>query len=78
MRRGPCREALREVLHLQPRYANVFLLDRQGDPVCGALEPRGGAAMPNLADREGVTPLAHARQRRHEALAALLSEAGAR
>lgn len=35
-------------------------------------------ANPNLADREGVTPLAHARQRRHEALAALLSEAGAR
>jgi hypothetical protein len=32
----------------------------------------------NLADREGVTPLAHARQRRHEALAALLAEAGAR
>ncbi|MCW5737905.1 MAG: ankyrin repeat domain-containing protein [Enhydrobacter sp.] len=32
----------------------------------------------NLADREGVTPLAHARQHRHEALAALLAEAGAR
>jgi ankyrin repeat protein len=32
----------------------------------------------NLADRDGVPPLAHARQRRHEALAALLVEAGAR
>jgi len=32
----------------------------------------------NLADRDGVTPLAHARQRRHEAIAALLVEAGAR
>lgn len=32
----------------------------------------------NLADRQGMTPLAHARQRRHEALAALLAEAGAR
>jgi ankyrin repeat protein len=32
----------------------------------------------NLADRQGMTPLAHARQRRHEALAALLVEAGAR
>lgn len=32
----------------------------------------------NLADRGGMTPLAHARQRRHEALAALLAEAGAR
>ena len=29
----------------------------------------------NLADRGGMTPLAHARQRRHEALAALLAEA---
>ncbi len=35
-------------------------------------------AKANLADREGVTPLAHARQRGHEALAALLVEAGAR
>ncbi|HSI02431.1 MAG TPA: ankyrin repeat domain-containing protein [Reyranella sp.] len=32
----------------------------------------------NLADGQGVTPLAHARQRRHEALAARLAEAGAR
>lgn len=32
----------------------------------------------NLADREGLTPLAHARQRRHEALAARLEKAGAR
>lgn len=36
-----------------------------------------GAAV-NLADREGVTPLAHARRRGHEALAARLVEAGAR
>jgi len=35
-------------------------------------------ASPNLADRQGVTPLAHARQRGHSALAALLAEAGAR
>lgn len=32
----------------------------------------------NLADREGVTPLAHARQRRQEAVVALLQRAGAR
>jgi ankyrin repeat protein len=32
----------------------------------------------SLADKQGVTPLAHARQRRHEALAAVLVEAGAR
>ncbi len=32
----------------------------------------------NLADRQGVTALAHAQQRRHEALAALLAKAGAR
>jgi len=32
----------------------------------------------NLADRGGMTPLAHARQRRHEALAALLAEAAQR
>ncbi len=32
----------------------------------------------NLADREGVTPLAHARQRRQEAIVALLQRAGAR
>jgi ankyrin repeat protein len=32
----------------------------------------------NRADREGITPLAHARQRRHEALAARLETAGAR
>ena len=31
----------------------------------------------NLADRESTTPLAHARQRRHEALAARLEKAGA-
>ncbi len=32
----------------------------------------------NLADREGVTPLAHARQRRQDAVVALLERAGAR
>lgn len=32
----------------------------------------------NLADRQGLTPLAHARERRHEALAARLEKAGAR
>jgi ankyrin repeat protein len=32
----------------------------------------------NLADREGVTPLAHARQRRQDAVVALLQRAGAR
>jgi ankyrin repeat protein len=32
----------------------------------------------NLADREGVTPLAHARQRRQTAVVALLERAGAR
>lgn len=32
----------------------------------------------NLADREGVTPLAHARQRRQDAIVALLQRAGAR
>ena len=32
----------------------------------------------NLADREGLTPLAHARQRRQETIVALLQRAGAR
>jgi hypothetical protein len=32
----------------------------------------------NLADREGATPLAHARRRGQEAVVALLSKAGAR
>jgi hypothetical protein len=32
----------------------------------------------NLADREGVTPLVHARQRGYDAIAALLERAGAR
>jgi len=32
----------------------------------------------DLADREGVTPLAHARQRRQDAIVALLQRAGAR
>ncbi len=35
-------------------------------------------ANPNLADRQGVTSLAHARARGHQALAAILAQAGAR
>lgn len=35
-------------------------------------------ADPNLADREGVTPLAHARGRNHEGIAALIEKAGGR
>ena len=34
-------------------------------------------ADPNLADGEGVTPLAHARSRGYDAIAALLAAAGA-
>lgn len=32
----------------------------------------------NLADSNGVTPLAHARRRGHGAIAAILEQAGAR
>jgi ankyrin repeat protein len=35
-------------------------------------------ADPNIPDREGVTPLAHARKRGHAAMAAVLEKAGAR
>lgn len=35
-------------------------------------------AKPDLADRDGVTPLAHARQRRQETIVALLAAAGAK
>ena len=35
-------------------------------------------ADPNIADREGVTPLAHARRRNYRAMAAILEKAGAR
>jgi uncharacterized protein len=35
-------------------------------------------ADPNIADREGVTPLKHARDRRYDAMAALIKDAGGR
>ena len=42
-----------------------------------ALLVAGGADV-NLADREGVTPLAHARRRNYEAISGLLTRAGGR
>jgi ankyrin repeat protein len=37
-----------------------------------------GGADPNIADRDGVTPLKHARDRRYDAIAALIKDAGGR
>ncbi|HEX6120631.1 MAG TPA: ankyrin repeat domain-containing protein [Dongiaceae bacterium] len=36
----------------------------------------GAGADPNIADRDGVTPLKHARDRRYDAIAALIKSAG--
>jgi ankyrin repeat protein len=36
----------------------------------------GAGANPNIADRDGVTPLKHARDRRYDAIAALIRTAG--
>jgi ankyrin repeat protein len=36
----------------------------------------GAGADPNIADRDGVTPLRHARDRRYDAIAALIKTAG--
>ena len=38
----------------------------------------GGKANPNIADTQGVTPLAHARQRGYREIASILESAGAR
>jgi ankyrin repeat protein len=35
-------------------------------------------ADPNIADKDGVTPLQHARDRRYDAIAALIKDAGGR
>lgn len=35
-------------------------------------------ADPNIADKDGVTPLQHARERRYDAIAALIKDAGGR
>ena len=49
-----------------PRHIEIakLLLDARADP--------------NIADRDGVTPLKHARDRRYDAIAALIKDAGGR
>ena len=47
-----CDPGLRDLIAIEPRYANVTVIDRQGWVICGATPAPGGPRSVNVSDRD--------------------------